>query len=108
MVSVSNLGQEVQAPLRKSTKAKDRAPAPLDKVQVCAKCSLDKHIEKLQVCTECKRCYHRSCIPKNYDYILDSDDDDDDDEDFFMCPGCKIEVVDGHSKEEVQSDESFF
>ncbi|KAI5693113.1 hypothetical protein M8J75_008868 [Diaphorina citri] len=50
------------------------------KAETCVKCLLDGP-DKL-TCDKCRKKYHRSCIPKSYDFV-GSDDED------FMCPKCK-------------------
>lgn len=68
---------------------------------------MDAGSKKLHSCKECKKHYHRCCVPKHYDFILDSDEDDV--EDFFICPKCKTKIVNGTTKVEDQlSDDSTF
>lgn len=87
----------------KKTKASEEKKSAT--MMVCVKCSMGEETQSFRSCRECGGHYHMACVPKNYDFIEDSDDEET--EDFFLCPRCKAKVVGENNIGKLLLDEDF-
>uniref|UniRef100_A0A8D8TCF1 PHD-type domain-containing protein n=1 Tax=Cacopsylla melanoneura TaxID=428564 RepID=A0A8D8TCF1_9HEMI len=53
---------------------------------LCVRCNCEmKHKENLLSCSDCGNKYHKNCLPRNYEYLVDDADDGFE----LVCPKCK-------------------